>query len=252
MENIQQQIPDDILYLVHVTSTKYKDASGNLIWTEIKATCTDGDQHPGSYFTLITKDNRLTEECFPSTECLIFSRNLLKQANYHINMCDNNGFISEGNTFFAWNLEGAVEKIRQNAARPAQSDRINYHRMNEVVFHDAVPMEYFCLDMPRKFYSNDYLPDYPIQNDAEPNMSLLPFFCFCKKEESNRYKSSISFFRKMAQVCGVDDTLSKNKIIDKIIEKAPLMHKNRHLQNIDVFSNGNSLYEDNYSSCIVY
>ena len=184
MEHIQQ-IPDDILYLVHVTSKKYRDTNGILIWTEIKATGTDGDQHPGSYFTLITKDNRLTEECFPATECLIFSRNLLKQANYHINMCDNNGFISEGNTFFTWNLQDAVKQIRVNAALPVHidTDQINYHRMNEVVFHDAVPMEYLCLETPRKFYSNDYLPDYPIENEVKPNMELLPFYCFSKKEE---------------------------------------------------------------------
>jgi hypothetical protein len=228
------QIPDDILYLVHVTSRKYKDANGNLIWTEIKATGTDGDQHPGSYFTLITKDNRLTEELFPATECLIFSRNLLKQHNYHINMCDNNGFITEDNTFFPWDLHRAVEHIRQNAVLPEDADRVNYHRMNEVVFHDPVGMEYLCLDMPRKFYSNDYLPDYPIENEVNPNKSLLPFYCFSKKEENNRYTSSLEFFKKIADFCNVDNTLSKNEIIEKIIEKAPFIYQNRHLQNIDM------------------
>jgi hypothetical protein len=161
------EIPEDILYLVHTTSKKYKDKDGNIIWTEIKASGTD--QHPGAYFSLITKDNRLTEKLFPSTECLIFSRNLLKQTNYHINMCDNNGFITEGNTFFPWNLQEAVEKIRENSFIPLDEENVNYHRMNEVVFHDAVPIDYLCLDMPCKFFSNDFLPDYSIENDVKPN-----------------------------------------------------------------------------------
>ena len=83
MQNII--IPDDILYLVHITSKKYKDEDGNLIWKELK---TRGiDQHTGCYFSLITKYNRLTEKLFPGTDCLLFSRNLLKQINYHINIC---------------------------------------------------------------------------------------------------------------------------------------------------------------------
>jgi hypothetical protein len=72
---INIQIPDDILYLVHTTSRKYKDEDGKIIWTEIQATGTD--QYPGSYFSLITKDNRLTEKLFPSKDCLVFSRNCI-------------------------------------------------------------------------------------------------------------------------------------------------------------------------------
>jgi hypothetical protein len=57
-------------------------------------------------------------------------------------------------------------------------------------------MEYLCLDMPTKFYSNDFLPKYPIENEVKPNMSLLPFYCFDELEENNRYKnSSIKFFK---------------------------------------------------------
>jgi len=239
MENIIK-IPDEILYLVHTTSKKYKDENGNLIWSEIKATGTDGDQHPGSYFSLITKDNRLTEKFFPAIDCLIFSRNLLKQINYHINMCDNNGFMTEGNTFFPWNLKAAVEKIRENSFLPLDEENVNYHRMNEVVIHDAVPMEYLCLDMQTQFYSNDFLPEYPIENEVKPNMSLLPFYCFAQLEEKNRYKnSSIIFFKKIAELCNIDDnkTLSKDEIIEKIIEKTPLIHENRNLQNIDMLRN---------------
>jgi hypothetical protein len=225
-------IPDDILYLVHITSKTYRNTTGDLIWKEIQ---TRGeDQHPGSYFSLITKDNRLTEKLFPGTTCLVFSRNLLKQINYHINMCDNNGFITERNTFFPWNLQGAVEQIRANSHLPALEDEVNYHRMNEVVFHDAIPMAYLCLDIPSKFFSNDFLPDYSIENNVRPNTSLMPFYCFAKREQNNRYTSSVEFFQKLAQCCRVDETLLKDEIIEKIIEKAPLVQNQRHLQNLDV------------------
>lgn len=247
MKNIIK-IPDEILYLVHTTSKKYKDENGNLIWSEIKAIETD--QHPGAYFSLITKDNRLTEKLFPATECLIFSRNLLKQINYHINMCDNNGLMTEGNTFFPWNLEAAVEKIRENSLLPLHEENVNYHRMNEVVIHDAVPMEYLCLDMQTKFFSNDFLPDYHIENEVNPNMSLLPFYCFAELEENNRYKgSSINFFKKIAELCNIDKTLSKDEIIQKIIEKAPFLQKNRHLQNIVMLQNIYKHYIYSHNTC---
>jgi hypothetical protein len=237
-------IPDDVLYLVHITSKKYKDVNGNLIWTEIKASGIDIDQHPGSYFSLITKENRLTEKLFPGTDCLIFSRNLLKQMNYHINMCDNDGLITEGNTFFPWNLQGAVEQIRANSVLPLDEEKVNYHRMNEVVFHDAVPMDYLCLDMPSHFFSNDFLPECFVENEVQPNMALLPFYCFAKTEENSRYKSSVCFLQKMGEVCNIDQTqtLSKDEIIDRIIETSPFLQKNRHLQNIDILRYGNTEY----------
>jgi len=231
MQNIIK-IPDDILYLVHITSKKYKDEHGNLIWKEIK---TKGiDQHPGCYFSLITKYNRLTEKLFPGTDCLIFSRNLLKQINYHINICDNNGFITEENTFFPWNLEEAVKRIKENANLPLDEENVNYHRMNEVIFHDPVSMDYLCVNMPSKIFSNDFLPDYVIENQVKPNVSLLPFYCFAPIKNINRYESSIRFFKKLAEVFNIDAKLSKDEIIKKMIEKSPYLRENRHLQNIHI------------------
>jgi hypothetical protein len=227
------QIPENILYLVHVTKNEYKDATGKLVWTEIRASGTD--QYPGAYFTLITKDNRLTEELYSGPKCLIFSRNLLKQFNYHINVSDNNGFISEKNTYFPWNLEEAVEKIKENAALPLDEDDINYQRMNEVVFHDSVPMEYLCMDLPNK--GNKFLPDYPIENDVKPNTSLLPFYCFAQPEENNRLTSSHKFFEKFAEFCNIDKSLSKEEIIEKMQENIPFLESHRDKQNIEMLKN---------------
>jgi hypothetical protein len=227
------QIPESILYLVHVTKNGYKDATGKIVWTQIRASGTD--QYPGAYFTLITKENRLTEELYSGPNCLIFSRNLLKQFNYHINVSDNNGFISEGNTYFPWNLEEAVEKIKENSSLPLDEDNINYQRMNEVVFHDSVPMEYLCMDLPNK--GNKFLPDYPIKNDVKPNMSLLPFYCFAQPEENNRLTSSPTFFKKIAEFCNIDKSLSKDEIIEKIQENIPFLESHRDKQNIEMLKN---------------
>lgn len=41
---------------------------------------------------------------------------LLLQQNYHINLRDYNGNISEKNTYFPWNLEDAVHQININTA----------------------------------------------------------------------------------------------------------------------------------------
>uniref|UniRef100_A0A6C0LBW5 Uncharacterized protein n=1 Tax=viral metagenome TaxID=1070528 RepID=A0A6C0LBW5_9ZZZZ len=228
------QIPEDILYLVHITKDGYKDENGNLIWTELQASGTD--QYPGVYFTLITKDNRLTEKLFYGKNILIFSRNLLKQFDYHINVSDNNGFITENNTYFPWNLEQAVKKIKENASLPENEDEVNYHRMNEAVFHDPVPMEYLCMDILNKG-GNQVLPDYPIENDVKPNMSLLPFYCFAQPEENNRLTSSPEFFKKIAEFCGVDQTLSKDEIIEKIRKKMPFLQSHRDKQNIQMLKN---------------
>ena len=48
-------------------------------------------------------------------------------------------------------------------------------------------MDYLCLDMPSKFFSNDFLPEYYIENDVKPNMSLLPFYDSVKVEENNNF-----------------------------------------------------------------
>ena len=226
------QIPEDILYLVHITHNRYKD--GEIVWTEIRTSGLDECQYPGAYFTLITKDNRLTEELYIGSNCLLFSRNLLQQFNYHINVIDNNGFISEGNTYFPWNLEGVVKKIKENASLPVNKININYHRMNEVVFHDAVPMRYLCMELPCSISSNDFLPNEPLENDMKPDISLLPFYGFVQSEEKNRLKSSIEFYMKIAEFCYVDSLLTKDEIIEKLREKIPFLQSNRDKQNIEM------------------
>lgn len=128
---------------------------GTFAWKYLKPSVLDygTGQFPGVYFTLITKDNLLTEELLTKSYCLIFSKNLLKQRNYHVNETDNNGFITENNTYFPWNLKEAVEEIKKNSLISSSETGINYRLMNEVIFHNPVPMEYCCMEIDRSSIS---------------------------------------------------------------------------------------------------
>jgi hypothetical protein len=237
-------IPNEVYYLVHMTKPTCKNKDGSFAWNFLKPSPVDYgmDQFPGVFFTLITKDNLLTEELFLKCYCLIFSKKLLKQHNYHINISDNNGFITENNTYFPQNLKEAVDEIKKNSfITPSETD-INYHLMNEVIFHDPVPMEYCCMEINRCDLSsiletgNDFLPDYPIHNNIEPNTDLLPFYCYVPAETQNRLTSSYTFFQKMARVCNIDSSLTTEEIIQKIQEKMDFLYQNRDRQNLSLVS----------------
>lgn len=165
---------DDVLYLVHTTN-KYTNG-----WKELSAAKIENykDQFPGVFLTLITKQNINKVQLFlDNTQILIFSKRLLEQKNYHINLRDYNGFISETNTYFPWNLKAAVKKINNHT-----------HIIgNEVVFHDLIPIDYLCLVInnlsPIKFNNtissnNRVLPNIPIQNNTKPDMTKEPFYCY--------------------------------------------------------------------------
>ena len=111
--------------------------------------------------------------------------------------------------------------------------------MNEVVFHDSISMDYLCLELETQFFSNDFLPEYQIENEVKPNLSILPFYCFAPIKGINRYESSSEFFKRIAEFCNIniDNTLSKDEIIEKIVEKSAFLQENRHLQNINILQN---------------
>ena len=170
-------IPEDVYYLVHMTNHEYKHADGTVRWRELHTSSVDtksgSQQFPGVYFSAITQQNLLTEPVYPYTSFLLFSRDLLAQGNYHVNITDNNGFISEGNTYFPANLRDAVDKINANARVLPDTDR---RRMNEVVFYHPISMDFCCGHGDRTCKSawrdpsvdydipvcNEFLPDYPI------------------------------------------------------------------------------------------
>ena len=222
---------DDIYYLVHITDndndTKY--------CTELRTSKVEDyeDQFPGVYLTLITKENIHNVDLYPGKkQILIFTKKLLEQLNWHINLRDYNGYISEHNTYFPWNLTDAISKINKNENK----DNIGH----EVVFHDPIPMKYLCLVINNlsKVSNNMILPNIPIENKVEPDMTKKPFYCYPLEKNYTGIdpfpESSRDFFIKMAIVGNVNINLPTNDIIKQIKEKIPYLYANRQEQQIEI------------------
>ena len=97
-------LPDEVLYLVHTTSIDPKTVE------ELRPSEMSTYQYPGVFFSLITKDNKNAEFIYPDGDkILIFSPKLLLQSNWHANLTDHQGFISENNTFYPWNTEDILQ-----------------------------------------------------------------------------------------------------------------------------------------------
>ena len=218
---------EDVLYLVHSTDGKPDN------WKQINTGHIDDFEHqfPGAYFTLVTKKNIDKVQLYPdSPTTLIFSKKLLEQNNYHINVRDYNGYITD-KTYFPFNLDEAVKKIDEGDGEMGIE--------NEVVFHDPVSMKYLCSSIenktPEEIPTNVYLPHIPIENKVEPDLTKEPFFCFpLEKNYTGRDpldESSREFFQKMANLCGVKSELSNDKIIEEAKKQIPKLYKHRNRQN---------------------
>ena len=219
---------EDIYYLVHITKNYTKD------WTELRTSKVEDyeDQFPGVYLTLITKKNIHNVNLYPGKQILIFSKKLLEQLNWHINLRDYNGYISEHNTYFPWNLTDAISKINKTENK----DNIG----NEVVFHDPIPMKYLCLVINNlsKVSNNMILPNIPIENKVEPDMTKKPFYCYPLEKNYTGIdpfpESSRDFFVKMAKVGNININLPTNDIIKQIKEKIPYLYGKREEQQIEI------------------
>ena len=240
----------DIYYLVHITDNYTED------WKELKTSEVEAYEYqfPGVYLTLITKENIHNVDLYPGKQILILSKNLLKQKNWHINLRDYNGYISEHNTYFSWNLTDAISKINSNENK----DNIGH----EVVFHDHIPMKYLCLVINNlsKVSNNMILPNIPIENKVEPDMTKEPFYCYpleknytgidpfpessrdffvkmeiMSKIDINLYTDEI--IKKIKEKSEIDINLSTDEIIKKIKEKIVDLYSNRDQQHIEIFKN---------------
>jgi hypothetical protein len=185
-------------------------------------------QFPGVFFSLITKNNIHNEPLFSNDNILIFSKKLLEQKNYHINIRDYNGWINETNTFFSWELNKAVNII----------NNIDNEIGNEVVFHDSISMKYLVSYI--KSGSNKDLPDnIDSINIPEPDMSKIPFYCIPFENNYNGIEklkiSSKEFYIKMAKMCLIEKT--EEKTIEEIIELIKM--------NINKFYNNRELLDIN-------
>jgi hypothetical protein len=233
---------DDVLYLVHA---KY---DGKLVDLQPSPIENANDQFPGIYFSLITKQNRHREPLYYDNNILIYSKKLLEQQNYHININDYNGFINEQNTYFSWQLDKAVEKINHLVSLNKS------HVGNEVVFHDTIPLSYLCLyiqninianeltpNIPYHKSSGLFLPSHEIYNDTPPDMSKIPFYCVPYENNYSgidKFKlSSKKFYVRMAKMCNikVSKSNSREEIIKKIKNKMNYLYNNRQLLRMENF-----------------
>ena len=226
---------EEIYYLIHTTNNP-----GCINWTELRtAEFNTDDQFPGVYLSIITKDNINKEYIFPGKYIIILSKKLLLQKNYHINLTDYNGIVSEKNTYFPWNLHKFMSKSRHLLLSEKQSQ-------SEVVFHDNIDMKYCCgiisiLQKDTNIKINNFLPKIEIENDEDPDMTKQPFLCYPFEDiytGSNPLpKSSNKWYEMMSKVCKVNIDESNNTpedIIKKIKDKANELYNNRDEQNINL------------------
>ena len=240
-----KKIPEEVLYLVHTTKidpTSIEELKPSVM-TRYK------DQFPGVFFSLITKSNKDTEFIYPGGKnILIFSPKLLFQHNWHANLEDKQGFISEHNTYYPWNFTELLDKMKKQD----EQDRTT---MNEVVFHDPVNIKYLCrvikrptidqkiAKMTKGIYGNYYLPNKRIKNSHPPDLSLIPFYCFPFEDiydgvKSDDWKSSSKkFYNMMYKMCLKSQKKhipKKKEIIKTLKRNAKKIHKTRKNQKIDL------------------
>jgi hypothetical protein len=216
---------DDIYYLVHSTD---KNPSSFKFLRKTQCSEADGDQFPGVYMTLVTKHTIDTEEFFPGKYTMIFSKELLKQKNYHINLMDCNGMVTEHVTYFPWNIDEAVKGMQKDT----------YGGMSEVVFHDKIDVrKYLC----KILNESDELPRQEMKTAtaAEPDMTRLPYYCYTNEDEYTGVpvppKSSLEWFQLLVRVANIPDVPStKQECIDALREKAVYLCNNRNKQNIQL------------------
>jgi hypothetical protein len=223
-ETLKNEI--DILYLVHVTNNNPYN------YRELKTSKYNiNDQFPGVYFSLITKDNIDIENLFQGSYIMIFSCNLLKQKNYHINIRDYNGFITENNTYYPWSLHKAVKQIKSYSLNE------NTIHSNEVVFHDNISYNYLCKII--KYKTNLKLPKFICLTSTPPDLTKLPFYAFCFE---NKYTgidplqpSSLDFFIKMAKLAKLNPIPKTiEEIVKQIEDKVPYLLVHRYEQNLNI------------------
>ena len=214
------------LYLVHVSGDIFSDENVNVTkWKELRTSDKWSDKEfPGVYFSLITKDNIHKEQLYPGKKVMFFSVKLLEQHNWHLNIKDHNGYVSEYNTYFPWNLEEALKKIKS-----VKNDS------NEVVFHDPVSLKYLCqvVAKPEDYKPGDkFLPNQRMETDESPDMTKKPFYVYPFESEytgidQGFQKSSKAWFKMMCEVAGIST-------FEQMKKRAKYLWTHRDEQHIEI------------------
>jgi len=215
-------IYENLLYLVHTSGMKPDE----IIDGELKTSKINKYQFPGVFFSLITKFNYNKENFYPNKYYYYFPIDLLNLNNYHFNIIDYNGGLSQFNTYYPFNLQEGLEVLFKND---------NY--MNEIVFHDNIKMKY-CLDF---FINNNEFPKKQLRMNIEPNILYIPFYAFSNEDIYNGIplikKSEYNWFQKLAILADINPNETQEEILIQLRMKMDFLYKNRHLQKLNEFKN---------------
>lgn len=218
---------ENVYYLVHTTNDP-----ACMEWDELKiASFNTNDQFPGVYLSIITKFNIMNESIFPGKYIMFFSKKLLLQKNYHVNIRDYNGILTETNTYYPCNIDVFINEGEKFSNKKTE---------NEIVFHDNISRDFLYMIIERSEYMNcnKILPRKEIETDAEPNMDLIPFYCYPFDDIYTGInplpRSSIEWYITIMKMCNIEyDKNDTIKImLQKIREKSIELYNDRSKQNI--------------------
>lgn len=227
------------------------------------------DEFPGIYMSLITEREISKNPLYFGPIIFCFSNKLLQQKNYHINITDNNGFITESITYFPHNIN----------TLPNLTDVEKYYKQHydsyasgEVVFHDKININLICEIWCKNLETyNNIINNIPKElknavkikiskkntnikcNIDEKYLDLksLPFFINIDYNRSGYYMllypykskkhSSMSHYKKILRIANIDETiinkLTTPKLMDNYLVRNKLytfFHNNRDKQNLSI------------------
>ena len=225
-------------------------------------------EFPGIFMRYMTKDSYGENVKYGGIDnvILIFNKKILKQKNYHINIIDNNGYNTEGITFYPHNLD----KL------PSYKSVYDYYYKiyndfpgNEVVFHDKINLNLCCsiwvktresYDKLIKILPKKYIPNVKIKktytgircgiDEKYLDMKSIPFYISLDHIRSGykhiypyktKIKSSKGHYKQIAKIAGIEDYviekmgLTNPKKLDEYLvknKKYTYFHTNRNKQNL--------------------
>ena len=230
------------------------------------------NEFPGVYTSPITESNIGKHPKYYGPIIFCFSNKLLQQKNYHINITDNNGRITENITYFPHNID----------TLPNLTDAEKYYKQHydaypsaEVIFHDKINInlicEIWCLDLETyniiiKNISKEFKNYIKIKiskkntnikcNIDEKYLDLqsLPFYISidCNRTGFNKLlypcktkeNSSTTHYKKILRIANIDETiinkLTTCKLMNNYLIKNKLYtfyHNNRDKQNLSILDN---------------
>ena len=227
------------------------------------------DEFPGIFLSFISQTEFGKKVRYWNKIMLVFSNKLLKQKNYHANIIDNNGLISEDITYFPHNIK---DLPKLNDVEEYYNKHYNSYPGTEIVFHDKININLVCEiwcnskdtyeevinNVPRNIkhlikIKNKYTNIVCNVDEKYLDLSSMPYFLNLDYHSSGfhkliypyktKTKSSMKHYKKMLKLANLDDSLINKlntpELIDKYFIKNKLYsfyHNNRDKQNLEVFS----------------